>query len=246
MKNNIVWKVLIYLIIYSIIGFFLETVFAIITKGTYESRQSFIYGPFCLVYGIGAICLIFSLNKHKNNNFKLFVYGMTIGAIVEYFTSYFGELIMHIKWWDYSDAFMNIHGRTCLFYAICWGFLSILLIKYINPKIDALIEKCYKKISYSFWKKCISIVMIFFVFDAIISVYALDIFLSRVSNEYNINIIGVEKINKDNYILEKMFSNKRMMLTYPNMRVVNEKNEIIEVGKILKDTPNYYYKFGNK
>ena len=88
--------------------------------------------------------------------------------------------------------------------------------------------------------------MIFFVFDAIISVYALDIFLSRVSNEYNINIIGVEKINKDNYILKKMFSNKRMMLTYPNMRVVNEKNEIIEVGKILKDTPNYYYKFGNK
>ena len=38
-------------------------------------------------------------------------------------------------------------------------------------------------------------------------------------------------INKDNYILEKMFSNKRMMLTYPNMRVVNEKNEIIYDGE---------------
>ncbi len=246
MRKNIVWKILIYFIIYSIMGFFLETIFAILTKGTFESRQSFLYGPFCMVYGIGAICLIFTLNKYKNNTFKLFVYGMIVGATVEYFTSYFGELIMHIKWWDYSNAFMNIHGRTCLFYAICWGILSIPLIKYINPKLDQIIEKITRKIPVNFLKTCITFGCIFLFIDAIISVYALDIFLSRISTDYNINMVGVQKEYKDNKFSKILFSNEKIMLTYPNMMVVNENKEIIEVGKILKDIPNYYYKFGNK
>ena len=149
MKKNIVWKILIYFIIYSILGFFLETIFAIITKGTLESRQSFLYGPFCIVYGIGAICLIFTLHKYKNSNIKLFLYGMIVGATVEYFTSYVGEQMMHIKWWDYSNAFLNIHGRTCFFYAICWGFLTIPLIKYINPFLDKVIENVFSKIMHA-------------------------------------------------------------------------------------------------
>ena len=119
MRKNIIWKILIYFIFYSILGFFLETIFAIVTKGTLESRQSFLYGPFCIVYGIGAISLIYTLNRYKDNNLKLFLYGMIVGATVEYFTSYVGELMMHIKWWDYSNSFLNVHGRTCLFYGIC-------------------------------------------------------------------------------------------------------------------------------
>ena len=37
-----------------------------------------------------------------------------------------------------------------------------------------------------------------------------------------------------------------MMLTYPNMLVVNEKQEIVEVGKVLSNIQNYYYKLGSK
>ena len=161
MKKNIIWKVLIYFIIYSIAGFFLETIFAIITKGTLESRQSFLYGPFCIVYGIGAISLIFTLNKYKDNTTKLFLYGMLVGAIVEYFTSYIGELIMHAKWWDYSTAFLNVHGRTCLFYAICWGILTIPLIKYLNPALDKAIDKVFSKISINILKTAITIITLF-------------------------------------------------------------------------------------
>ena len=46
-KSNIkIWKLCTYFIIYSIIGYVLETLFGIITKGVWESRQSFLYGPF--------------------------------------------------------------------------------------------------------------------------------------------------------------------------------------------------------
>ena len=246
MKKNVIWKVLIYFIIYSIIGFFLETLFAIITKGTVESRQSFLYGPFCIVYGIGAICLIFSLNKYKENTIKLFLYGMFVGAIVEYFTSYIGEVMMHIKWWDYSTAFLNIHGRTCLFYAICWGILTIPLIKYINPALDKMIEKFFSKISIDVLKTTITLVTLFMAVDGLISIYALDNFLARVSEEKNIKIIGIEEDERSSKIASNLFPDKKMMMTYPNMLVVNDKNEIVHLENILSNVKNYYYKFGNK
>lgn len=246
MKKNIIWKVLIYFIIYSIGGFFIETIFAIITKGTIESRQSFLYGPFCIVYGIGAISLIFTLNKYKDNTIKLFLYGMFVGALVEYFTSYIGEQMMHIKWWDYSTAFLNIHGRTCLFYAICWGMLTIPLIKYINPALDIAAEKVFSKISLNTLKTAISIITLFMVIDGLISCYALDNFLARVAEENNIRIVGIEEGEKSSKIAAKLFSNEKMMMTYPNMLVVNDKNEIVHLEKLLSNVKNYYYKFGEK
>lgn len=246
MKKNIVWKILIYFIIYSIAGFFLETVFAIITKGTIESRQSFLYGPFCIVYGIGAISLIFTLNKYKDNNIKLFLYGMFVGAIVEYFTSYIGELMMHVKWWDYSTAFLNIHGRTCLFYAICWGILTIPLIKYLNPALDKAIDKVFSKVPIQTLKIAITSITLFMAVDGLISCYALDNFLARVAEENNVKIVGIEEGEKSSKLATKLFSNEKMMMTYPNMLVVNDKNEIVHLEKLLSNIKNYYYKFENE
>lgn len=47
-----------YFIIYSIVGFIIETIFGILTKGVLESRKSFIIGPFCSIYGLGAVIMI--------------------------------------------------------------------------------------------------------------------------------------------------------------------------------------------
>ena len=64
MKKNVIYKFLIYFIVYSIVGFFLETIYAIFTKGMLESRHSFLYGPFCIVYGIAAIIMISILSLY--------------------------------------------------------------------------------------------------------------------------------------------------------------------------------------
>ncbi len=243
MKTKFIWKILIYFIIYSIIGFFIETVYAIFTKGMLESRQSFLYGPFCIVYGIAAICLIFSLSKYKNKNIKLFLYGMIIGGAIEYFSSYISEIILHVKWWDYSNDFFNINGRTCLYYILMWGFLSLLLINYVNPFLDKIINKIIEKFPIKILKTCTIAIILFMFFDGLISCFALDSFLIRVANEYNINIKGIDY--KEN-ALGKVFSNEKMMMTYPNIIVVNEKDEPIYLESVLTDVKNYYYKFGVK
>ena len=41
-----IWRIMMYLVIYSFFGFCLETLYGLLTKGVIESRQSFLYGPF--------------------------------------------------------------------------------------------------------------------------------------------------------------------------------------------------------
>lgn len=41
-----IWKLCTYFIIYSFLGYIIETLFGIATKGLWECRQSFLYGPF--------------------------------------------------------------------------------------------------------------------------------------------------------------------------------------------------------
>lgn len=242
MKKNFIWKILIYFIIYSIIGFLMETIYGAFTKGLLESRKSFLYGPFCIVYGIAAIVLIFSLKKYKKHNIKLFFYGMILGSLIEYFSSYIGELILHVKWWDYSNDFLNLHGRTCLYYAVMWGILSIILINYVNPFLDKCIENIVKKVSQYFLKFTITTITLFMILDGALTCLALDNFLVRVANECNVNINGIEKREIDNLIGD-VFSNEQMMMTYPNIIIVNEKEENIHLGSVLNDIKNYYYKF---
>ncbi|MGN1302669.1 MAG: hypothetical protein ACI4VO_03365 [Clostridia bacterium] len=55
------WEILAYFIIYSIAGYIIETLFALVRYGVLESRQSFLYGPFCSIYGIGAVIMIIFL-----------------------------------------------------------------------------------------------------------------------------------------------------------------------------------------
>ena len=53
-----IWKLFIYFIVYSIAGYIIETLFALATMGVLECRQSFLYGPFLGIYGVGAVCII--------------------------------------------------------------------------------------------------------------------------------------------------------------------------------------------
>ena len=62
------WQILQYFIIYSFLGYIIETLFGLLTKGVIESRQSMLYGPFCCIYGLGAICLLCIPKNAKKNN----------------------------------------------------------------------------------------------------------------------------------------------------------------------------------
>ena len=182
-KNN-VWNAIMYLIIYSVAGFLIETTFGIVTKGVIESRKSFLYGPFCAIYGIGALAMILILRNQKSIG-KLFIYGCVIGAFVEYMMSYLCEVFFNVKWWDYSGELLNINGRTCLFYAVSWGILAIVLIKFVNPYVDKFIEFFRQK--NNFFKTFAILLIAFYSIDAILTGYTLKVFYYRIVAENNIS-----------------------------------------------------------
>ena len=135
-----IWRILAYFIIYSVAGYIIETIYGMITKGVWESRQSFLYGPFCGIYGLGAVVMIVCLHKFPKKYNALFLGGFVVGSIVEYVVSLFGEMVLGVKWWDYSNMPLNLNGRICVYFSIFWGFLGIYLIASLNPKVDRIIN----------------------------------------------------------------------------------------------------------
>lgn len=105
-----------------------------------ESRKSFLYGPFCAIYGVGAVIMLVGLQRFKKNNYTLFFGGFLIGSIVEYVISWAGEMIFNIKWWDYSNMPFNINGRICVWFSFFWGILAIYLMSHFHPKIDKYLD----------------------------------------------------------------------------------------------------------
>lgn len=245
-----VWRLMAYFIIYSVVGFFIETIFGLITKGVIESRKSFLYGPFCAIYGVGAVIMIPSLQRFKKNNYTLFVGGMLIGSIVEYIISLIGEFIFHIKWWDYSDMPFNINGRICIAFSFFWGILAIYLMSHFNPIIDKLIDKIKEKLSLKILKTACILTIIFIFFDFLITGFALKMFFTRVITEHNIElsehneyILECTELYKNDEIKDftlKHFSDEKMLKTFPNIKVTGKDGKVIWICDVLKDIQPYY------
>lgn len=243
------WQILEYFIVYSILGYVIETLYGLLTKGVIESRQSMLYGPFCCIYGLGAICLLCIPKSAKKNNWTLFIAGFIIGSVVEYVVSWVGEVIFNIKWWDYSNFPLNINGRVCVYFSIFWGILTICLNKVINPTVDKVLGKIPMKILHVLTV----IIMIFMAFDFIISSFALKMFETRLIYNYNLEVQGAEgyyekylDIYQNNpglkEFVDKVFSDEKMLKTFPNIKFTLQDGSILLVKDILTDIKPYYIK----
>ncbi len=251
-----IWRLLAYFILYSIIGYIVETLYGIFTKGVWESRQSFLYGPFCGIYGLGAVIMIVFLHKYQKKYNILFFGGFILGSIIEYVISFFGEVLLGVKWWDYSGMPLNINGRICVYFSIFWGFLGLYLIASLNPKIDRLINWIKRKFKSPKTLKIITIcIIIFLLIDCILTGFAIEFFKVRmivkndidvenkdqIIEEYNV-IYGNEKLS--NFIY-KFWGDKKMIRTFPNLKVLDKNGNMIYFGGLL-DIQTYYFKIMDK
>lgn len=128
-------------------GVIIERIWALIRYGVWEPRVGLVYGPFNLVYGIGAWALTMTLYPFRNRSRVFsFLGGMLIGSAVEYGCSYFQEMVFGSVSWDYSSRPFNLHGRICLLYAVYWGMLGVLWIKDLYPRMVRQILKIPNRI----------------------------------------------------------------------------------------------------
>jgi len=221
-----------YFILFSILGLLIETLYGYFTMGIWESRKGIIWGPFCPVYGVGAIFLILFLNHvDQKNYFKLFFYGALTGAAVEYILSYGLEAIYGARFWDYSYTKIHINGRICVIYSLFWGILAIGLMKWLKPLMDKLIDKINLKI-----KSSTEIgIFLFLVVDALVTVWAINIYETRAVCEYYQEEMQYAKISWIRKIEEEHFSNERMKKIFPNLRTKDREGNQVFVRDLIKE-----------
>ena len=251
-KINI-YRILAYFIIYSIVGFIVETLYALVVYGTLESRQGFLYGPFCPIYGVGALAIILTLKNLQLDVHKLFIGGFLVGGVTEYLVSLIGEYVLNVNWWDYSDRFLNINGRVCFAFCCFWGVLTVYLLKVLNPHIDKIIDKIKAKFNINILKKVVLIVTILMLIDGVITCIAENLFIAKTVVENNLpaksehlyrNIYDNIYMNK--YIkhhADKFWNEWVMIKVYPNLRIVLKDDTFVYAKDYYKYVKPYYYKF---
>ena len=251
-----VWRILAYFIIYSVAGYIIETLYGIVTKGVWESRQSFLYGPFCGIYGLGAVIMIICLYKFPRKFNTLFIGGFIVGSIVEYVVSFIGEMLLGVKWWDYSEMPLNINGRICVYYSIFWGFLGIYLIASLNPRVDKVINWIKSKFkTYKALKTFVMTVFILLMIDCVSTAFALEFFLVRMIVKNDIDVANKELVieqydeiygnEKMSNFIYKFWGDKKMIRTFPNLKIKDKNGDIVYMDSLLDIQP-YYLKVHDK
>ena len=199
-------------LIYSFVGWVLEVIYTLFTDKKLTNRGFFI-GPYCPIYGVGALLIVIFLSKFQQHPFALFILAVVICSVLEYCTSYVMEKIFKIRWWDYSNNKFNINGRICLETMIPFGVIACLLVYVINPflvlNLNKLPESCLVVLSLIFGVLLIA--------DFITSFNIINNFKKTVKNESERD--RTEDINKyvKNLWLKKSFLYRRLIKAFPKI-----------------------------
>ncbi|WP_028308822.1 putative ABC transporter permease [Desulfitibacter alkalitolerans] len=206
--------VVIFFAFYAFIGWILETISASISANRFINR-GFLTGPFCPIYGFGAILIIQTyvlLGSISQTESILLIasigLSMLLTTILEYITGYALEKIFYCKWWDYSKEFLNLHGRVCLKYSLLWGLLTYFLLLVVHPfsiKYFATVPIFAKYI-------LMITLIIFFLFDTMYSVTEVLDLKRLLSVSYKIPITKS---------YETILTYKRIFLAFPELYFFN-------------------------
>lgn len=212
--------------IYSFLGWVVDIIGHYLSTKKIINRGFFI-GPYCPIYGFGALFISFFLYFVPVKNYLfVFISCIFICSLLEYVTSYVLEKVFHARWWDYSDEMFHINGRICLKTMIPFGFLGFFIHFVTNP---FFIYELSQLSCSTLFIICILLIILFTI-DIILSFQVLIHFRTLISSSKakdkteDIREILKDKINKHQHI------HKRLLTAYP---IISKKiNQFIKKIKL--------------
>lgn len=130
---------LIYFFIYAFIGWVVEVSYHAVTIGKFINR-GFLSGPYCPIYGFGAISVIYFLTDiGEKNKLILFFGSIAIATAIEFVAGFLLEKIFHERWWDYSNKKFNLGGYICVEFSVIWGLFCFLLYEAVHPLVKNIV-----------------------------------------------------------------------------------------------------------
>ncbi len=189
------------------LGVVIETVFCLITSGRLMQRTGLVWGPFNLIYGVGAVLLTVCLYPLIGKNDRwIFFGGAFIGGAFEYFCSWLQETVTGTVSWDYTGYPFNLNGRINLLYCIFWGILGLFWVQEVFPRINGFIER---RVSKTYGIVISWILIVFMLANSLVSGAA----VLRQSQRYE----GIPATHAWQQVLDRRFPDERLARIYPSM-----------------------------
>ena len=144
-----------YFFFYSVLGWLYEVFLEVVVYRWGFTNRGVLLGPYCVVYGFGALILIASLGWLKERRICLgrvnvtpalvFVGIVVITTLVELAASYIMEFT-HGEWlWDYTRFAFNFQGRVALNPSIRFGIGGMIFLYLLQPIFQKLTTRMSKR-----------------------------------------------------------------------------------------------------
>lgn len=241
MKDVMIYFLL--FMIYSFCGWALEVLGKLIEKRRFINR-GFLIGPYCPIYGFGALAITFLLKRYSNDAITLFIMAILVCGVLEYFTSYIMEKLFKARWWDYSQKRFNINGRVCLDTIIPFGLLGLFITYISNPFFLNILNK----LSFTWLVILSSCLSVIFVVDNILSFNIISTVRTTTKGLYK-ELDNTEEITKKvkEILLSKSILHRRLIHAFPRLesikaRIKENTRKIKENTEKLKDNIEQRFK----
>lgn len=147
-------------VVYSILGWIVESIYMSFCNRKLTNR-GFGKGPFCPIYGFGAVIGYLVLCPLKGQYVKLYFVGAILATIFEYLVGrgmirFLGQL-----WWDYNEKPFNYQGIICLESTVAWGFYAVGIVQFLHNIVNGMIDR----IDYNIGVRVIQVVLFIVVID---------------------------------------------------------------------------------
>lgn len=126
--------------LFSFVGWVWEVALHIVQAGVFANRGT-LFGPWLPIYGTGGAAVLVLLRKCFKSVPLTFLASMAVCSVIEYFSSWWLEWTKGVRYWDYSNYFMNLNGRICLEGALIFGLGCCAVVYFAGPLAASQIDK---------------------------------------------------------------------------------------------------------
>lgn len=204
-------------ITYSFFGWLMEVICKLIQEKRFINR-GFLIGPYCPIYGWGALAITILLKKYLDDPIALFFMSVIICSVIEYLTSYILEKKYHARWWDYSNKKYNINGRICLETLIPFGLLGMVISYFTNP----IFFSWYSSLSDIGLHIISGLLLLIFITDNIVSSRIVSAIKAEGIKAIKDNTEEITQFVKQK-LREKSMLHRRLVNAFPNMKDIHVK-----------------------
>lgn len=134
------YHVLFWFMCYCVMGWAVESVYMSFCNRKLTNR-GFMYGPYCPIYGFGALMVYFLLRPFSHNLVLTYFVGAAVATLFEYLTARVMQAVFGRVWWDYTNKPFNYKGILCLESTVAWGFYTIFMFAFLHKGVMWVTEQ---------------------------------------------------------------------------------------------------------